>query len=432
METLFDPPAEQDALRKRITAMFAPVAANRGSVVEDIDLVDVARAVFHAFGSPDAAGGLTRSQLWDACSAVCDETRFNSRFELFRQMEMLEEIFDKAHQRRYVFNPTSAAGIMVLDRVAQHGGVDELMMLLDRTRADIAEGRITQDEAKAHLLTALRMMTIHADHLFRLVGNAILTELMAQHRHHDHQSLMEDVYGLDELVRDTFPDLDEEMFALVTQTQRYNDARDQFMERLLAEGAVSKDFSLLEPGDYVATARTASPSDLAGVFDGIVFDPPSPDLDPSTVVRRVTEYAPPPPPRRRPPRPAAALLDMDPMEEVEERARIKRQQRRLLADQLLQEENEIDLTSRIRSTPWPGGIALVVQALGLDADPDLPVSVQFTDELLVDPDAATTRATPVLLRRTGPTSPPIDATTGATELPPTSTLAKVAHGEVIS
>lgn len=429
METLFDPPAEQDALRKRITALFAPVAANRGSVVVDIDLLDVARAVFHAFGSPEAAGGLTRSQLWNACSAVCDEAQFGSRFDLFRQMEMLEEIFDKAHQRRYVFNPTSAAGIMVLDRIAQRGGVDELMMLLDRTRADIAEGRITQDEARAHLLTALRMMTIHADHLFRLVGNAILAELMAQHRHHDHQSLMDDVYRLDELVRDTFSDLDAEMFALVTQTQRYNDARDQFMERLLAEGAASKDFSLLEPGDYVATARTANPSELARVFDGIVFDPPSPDLDPSTLVRRVTEYAPPPPPRRRPPRPAAPLIEVDPMAEVEERARIKAQQRRLLTDQLLQEENEIDLTSRIRSTPWPGGAALLVQALALDADPDLPVSVHFTDELLVDPDAATTRATPVLLRRTSLTSTAIDASVDAAEPRATSALEDAGHGE---
>lgn len=402
MDTLFDPPAEHDALRKRITALFAPVAANRAAVVDDVDLIDIARAMFHAFGSADAVGGLTRSQLWAACTEVCDEEQFNSRFDLFKHLEMLEEVFDKAHQRRVVFNPTSAAGIMVLDRLAQNGGVDELMMLLDRTRSDIASGRITQEEAQAHLRTALRMMTITADHLFRLVGNAVLAELMAQHRHHDHQTLMHDVHALDDLVRDVFPNLDAEMFALVSATQRYNDARDQFMDRLLKEGAASKDFSLLEPEDYLAAARSAKSTELASVFAGIVFDPPSPLLDPGTIARRLTEYVPPPPPRRRPPRPLAPVAGVDPMAEVEERARLKAQQRQLLMGQLLQDHDEVDLTSRIRSTPWPGGAAVLVQALSLHTDPDLPVTVHFSDELLVDADAQTTRATPVHLRRTAP------------------------------
>ncbi len=65
---------------------------------------------------------------------VCDAAQFDVRFELFCRLDMLEPVYEKAHQQRYVFNPTSAAGIMVFDRLAANGGVDELVTLLDRTR----------------------------------------------------------------------------------------------------------------------------------------------------------------------------------------------------------------------------------------------------------------------------------------------------------
>src|SRR5450755_2546135 len=115
VESLFDlaDEPERDAFLRRVESLIAPVAANAGAVVDDPGLLAVARVVYEAFGDLDASGGLTRAQLAAACAPVCDEVAFQSRFDLFCRMGMLLPHFDKAHQHRYVFNPTSAAGLLV-------------------------------------------------------------------------------------------------------------------------------------------------------------------------------------------------------------------------------------------------------------------------------------------------------------------------------
>lgn len=118
MESLFDLDIEpeREALLSRIGALIAPVAANAGAVVDDPALIPVARSVYEAFGAADAADGLTRGQIADACRTVCSVEEFDSRFHLFVSLGMLQPVFDKSHQQRYVFNPASAAGLMVFER----------------------------------------------------------------------------------------------------------------------------------------------------------------------------------------------------------------------------------------------------------------------------------------------------------------------------
>ncbi|HVD89466.1 MAG TPA: hypothetical protein VNB91_11280, partial [Jatrophihabitantaceae bacterium] len=305
MESLFDSDAnpERDAFLQRVEALVAPVAANAGAVVDEPGLLDVANAVYEAFGDLDASGGLTRAQLARACRAVTDEAAFQSRFDLFCRLGMLLPHFDKSHQQRYVFNPTSAAGILVFERLAERGGVDELVTLLDRTRADLASGAATRNQVRASLRQAQRMMTISADHLLRLVSSSPLSELMTQRGHHRHASLMDDVFELNEQVRDMFPELDPDAYRLVVETQRYVGAREQFVSRLLDEGAAARDFSLLDPEEYLEAARTVPPDELAEVFATTVFDPPSPWLDPAGVADGVQQFRPRVAVRRRPPRP---------------------------------------------------------------------------------------------------------------------------------
>lgn len=401
MESLFDieEASERDAFLRRVGALVAPIAANAGVVVEDLTSVEVARAVFRAFGSPDAAGGLTRAQIGAACVDVCNETQFSSRFELFCRLDMLEPIYEKAHQQKYVFNPTSAAGLMVLDRLAVNGGVDELVMLLDRTRRDMAQGRANREQVCAQICQALMMMTISADHLLRLVSSSPLSELIAQRRHHNHGSLMDNVIALTDEVKDRFPDLDQDAYQLVVQTQRYIGARDEFVGRLLAEGAASKDFSMLDPEEYLEAAYTASMSDLAAVFGPVVFDPPSPWLDPATVAQRVTGFVPRPRLRRRPPPPPASDGGPDPMEEVEGRT-ADAQRRRVRAVNLhMQGEAEVDLTSRMRAAGWPGAARILVEVLAINSDPTLQVEMVLGRGLMVDPDGPVTHVSPVGLHR---------------------------------
>lgn len=399
--TLFDveDDPERAAFLRRVEALVAPVAANSGAVVDDTDLLEVARAVYEAFGDRDASGGLTRAQLAAACSGVCDEVAFQSRFDLFCRLGMLQPHFDKSHQQRHLFNPTSAAGLLVFERLGEHGGVDELVTLLDRTRADLAAGVATREQVEASLRQARRMMTISADHLLRMVTSSPLSELVAQRKHHRHASLMDDVFELNQQVRDAFPELDPDAYRLVVETQRYVGAREQFVGRLLDEGAAARDFSLLDPEEYLEAARTASLDELAEVFDTTVFDPPSPWLDPAVIADGVREFRPRTGARRRPPRPADPPPGPDPMLRVEQRADAARRRRERAAELHLQGDDEVDMTSRLRAAGWPNAALTLVELLAIDADPSLPFRVSLSDELLVEPDAPVTHLTPVSMHR---------------------------------
>ncbi len=63
----------------------------------------------------------------------------------------------------------------------------------------------------------------------------------------------------------------------------------------------------------------------------------------------------------------------------------------------------MDLSSRMRAAGWPGAANILVGAMAIDADPDLPVRMRMNSELLVDPDAGVTHLSPVLLQRVAPT-----------------------------
>ena len=77
-ERLFDERVEPDPRRdlmQRVAAFVAPVAADAGSVTDDPVSLDVADAMYQAFGDLDADGGLTRGELLTACADLCDEAR---------------------------------------------------------------------------------------------------------------------------------------------------------------------------------------------------------------------------------------------------------------------------------------------------------------------------------------------------------------------
>ena len=401
MDSLFDPVAEPErtAFLRRLRALVAPVAGDAGAVVNDPALLDVAQAVYAAFGEAGASGGLTKTQIAAACPGVRDKPGFDTRLDLFVRLGMLQPHFDKTSQQRLVFNPTSAAGLLVFERLGERGGVDELMSLLDRTRADVRSGAATREQVAASLRSARHLLSVFADHLLRLVSSAPLSELIAERRHHAHADLVDEVRALTGLVSDAFPDLDPQAYRVVVQAQRYVGARESFVTRLLDEGAASRDFSLLDPEDYLTAARTGTQADLAQVFARAVFDPPSPWADPTTVAEAVTEVRPRPQVRERPPRPSDETPVGDPLEAVLERAEKARRKRARRVDILLGSDSEAELVAAMRKAGWPGAASLLVEALGAAADTSLPVSVSMTDELLVEPDGPVTYLTPVVLRR---------------------------------
>lgn len=72
----------------------------------------------------------------------------------------------------------------------------------------------------------------------------------------------------------------------------------------------------------------------------------------------------------------------------------------------LQGASEVDLTSRIRGAGWRGAAEIVVSALIAGADPDIPVSVDLSEALIVDSTGPVSHVTPITLRRVGPAAGP--------------------------
>jgi hypothetical protein len=391
--------SEQGALLRRLAAFFAPVAADAGAVTDDLVSLDIADGIYQAFGDLDAEGGLTRSELAAACADLCDQATFDSRFELFCRLGMLLPVRDKAHQMRYVFNPTSAAALLVFERLVEAGGVQEILTLLDRTRDGLRSGVISQVQVAANLTRARRALAVYADHLARMVRTSPLEELIIERRHHrDARVLLADARDVVEQVARRFSELAAAGQRLVSEALRYSEAVQSFIDRLLGEASARRDFSMLDAEQYLTAALTGSRDELAEVFTRTVFDPPTLWISPDALLEAVDRFRP-RTPRRRPPPPADPPPGPDPIQQAEQRARQARQRRLRTAEDLLQGGEEVDLTSRIRASGWPGAAVLVAWMLSAAADPELPYQLTLSDAVLVEAEASVTHVTPASLRR---------------------------------
>jgi hypothetical protein len=114
---------------------------------------------------------------------------------------------------------------MVLQRLAERGGVDELVSLLDRTRRALQNRTATEAEVGKALRDARQQLTVAADYLLMHVQNSPLDALLAERRQHQHRDLFEYVSELNALVTDVFPHYDELAHQVVIAAQRYIDAR---------------------------------------------------------------------------------------------------------------------------------------------------------------------------------------------------------------
>jgi hypothetical protein len=356
------------AFVERLSAFVAPVAADVGAISKDPATLLVAEAVYAAFGDSGSPEGLTRAELAAACADVVPPRIFESRLGLFVDMGLLQRSRDKQYEHRYVFNPTSGAALLVFDRLSEVGGVQEIVMLLDRIRDALQQGFADQAAVERMLTKARRELSINADHLLHLVRSRAFEQLIAERRHHqagDH--LLEDARGVVQLAAERFPQLARAGALLIADALRYSAAVNEFVARLFDRAQATRDFSMLLPEQY-RTAALRSPLDkLAEVFGHVVFDPPSLLLPPEQLLATVREYQP-TPVHRRPPRPADLAPGPDPVELARERAAAIRTRRWSAMQLLLQGAAESELTGPLRAS-WPGTVRVVVDALIAAADP---------------------------------------------------------------
>lgn len=392
-------PDQPDRYRETLNAFVAPVAHEADAVAKDPLVLLVAEAVYEAFGDHGISGGLTRVELASACSKTVSVEAFESRFDLFVSMGLLRRNVDKPHQQRYVINPVSVAALLVYGRLREAGGVEEIMMLLDRTRQELASGEITRDALIGRLDRARRGLSIFANHLLHLVHDRPWEELVAERsQHRSADALLGEAKELVVAFSSRFPDLSGMGARLVDEALRYSDAVNKFCDRLIEQASAKRDFSMLMPEQYLSAALDCDKCELAVPLTRTVFDPPSAVVTPEQLIAALEEYRP-PPARRRPPRPPALSSERDPIEEVRWRARAERAAIEAQSEQHLQGADEVDLTSRIRGAGWRGAARIVTDALTAHADPDIPFRTDLSEALIIDATGPVSHVTPMTLRR---------------------------------
>ena len=392
-------PEAPDRYRETLTAFVAPVANEADAVAKDPVVLQVAEAIYEAFGDIGVDGGLTRSQLAAACRESVPAETFESRFDLFVSMGLLRRNVEKSHQMRYVLNPVSVAALLVYARLREVGGVEEIMALLDRTKQELMSGEITEETLIERLTRARRGLSIYAGHLQHLVRARSWDELVAERtQHRSADALLTEAKELVVAVSSRFPDLVGLGARVVNEALRYSAAVNDFCDRLLEQASARRDFSMLMPEQYLSAALNCGVDELAVPFARTVFDPPGMVLTAEQLMATVEEYRP-RPVRRRPPRPPDLPAGSDPVEEVRRRAKAERERIAALAELHLQGGNEAELTSRIRGAGWRGAARIVTDALAAHANPDVPVEAELSEALIVDAVGPVSHVTPMTLRR---------------------------------
>ncbi|MGH2613746.1 MAG: hypothetical protein ACRDJC_00765 [Thermomicrobiales bacterium] len=400
--TLFGAGSERDSFNtfhSRLKAFASPIAVDVGAIVEDSDWsLLVAEAVYDAFGDLDQGRGLTRVQLVEQCLRVHPDPVFvEERIGVFIRMGMLQ--LSKRSQQRYQFNPDSVAGLMVYDRLGEEGGVQELLSLLDRTRASIENGTATQSTVATSLDRARRAFAIHTGFLNRLVEDRPLGELIETRRHHRAANqLLHDAKDLIEQVSLRHPNLAGAGDRLILEATRYTDAVQRMIDRLLQENTRNRDFSMLDPEQYRTAAQTSDRDALAVPFERVLFAPAASRLDAATILETMDAIRP-RTVRVRPVREATLDVETDPLETARTRRERAKQSRIRRTENAIDAAAADDLTSVLRAAGWPGAGQLIADLIAMDADPEQPYALTMSESILVDPTGPVSYVTPVQLHR---------------------------------
>ncbi|MFI1524850.1 hypothetical protein [Kitasatospora cineracea] len=387
-------------------AFVAPLASNREAVVRDPELVRLSGDIVAVFAEHAAMIGLTRAQLRELLgpsgrgwpTAVID-----TRLGLLIDMSFLEPYVLKAHQDRYVMRPAGLAGAIAAERLALHGGVDELIGLMDRTRELLQREAPDPDEVLKALQTCRSGLLVFAFDLQRQVATATPAELFLTQRRHDHTDFDSQVVQLNELVTRAFSGhmvLEDAAAALLEASQTYSRELLAAVGKVLDQGGGSLNLDVLTTNEYLQLARTAGPDRLGHFGEFLIADAPSPWWDGQAVVDTAASYAPARPEKGRPvpPQPGTGA-PTDPFAALEDADAIEIRRRGVLMEDLLDDCTSADVTDVLEDRGWPAAARLLVDLLDCDADPNLPYRVDIAVPVRVDPVAAVTYLHRVTVRQ---------------------------------
>lgn len=406
--SLMDVQHEQLAVTERLAtwrAFAAPLATNSGAVVEDPELVQLAVNILAVYADHQSRSGLTFAQLREGLRRLGIRRPsgvIEARLEHLHRMGFLEPYLPKLHQGRYIVRPAGLAGALAAARVTERGGVDELILLLDRTRSALQTRHPDPGRVLAHLNSCRHALMVFALDLHRRVAAGTAAELIEAGRQHDHSSFTRQVVELNEMVTDKFRghyELEEAGTALIEAEQFYRSQVRAAIGKVLAQGGAGLNFDVLTPAEYEAAALTAGVDQLAEVGASLIADAPGAYVDPDALIEAIESYQPRSRTRVRPPESGATLDDPDPLATAEAANEAARRHRRLGLEALLVGGQEVDLTPHMQRS-WDATVHIVVDALALDADPREPFVLDLSEWLMIDPTTPVTYLHPARLIRT--------------------------------
>lgn len=279
-------------------AFFAPVAADAGAVVTDTELVMLAVDVIAVYADRRSGTGLTFAQLQSGLQqlGVQQSTSvIQTRLEHLHRMGFLESYLPKLHQGHYVVRPAGLAGALAAARIVERGGIDELILLLDRTRSALNQHDPDPSEVLAHLHSSRNALMLFAFDLQRRIAAGTTSELIEASRQHDHSTFTHQVAELNQLVTVRFSgrfDLEDAGAALIEAEQFYRAQVRMAIGKVLAQGGAGLNFDVLSPSEYETAALTADRNRLGEVGAGLISDAPAAYVDVDLLADTVERYQP--------------------------------------------------------------------------------------------------------------------------------------------
>ncbi|MFF0374003.1 hypothetical protein [Actinoplanes missouriensis] len=390
-------------LLDNIRSFIAPIARDASAVTDDPRVVQIARDLSEVFADHAGLTGMTKAEVEAVMvrRGHTDHALFDSRFDLFVRMGLIRPYLEKKNQSRYVLDPSGLAGLLVFERLGTRGGIEEMLLLLDRTRWLIETGEANRATIIRHLRRCRQLLNVYAANLSRLVETASIGELIDEHASHDPSRVERDVHVLNNLVTQRFSgdfELGELAFQLVKAELGYRQQVLGAVDRVLDQGGASLDFSVLTPEQYLSAAINASSEELAAVAAHVVVDPPTVWLDPGSIVDALDELR---PGRRAPVRPPGPSPsgDTDPIATLLEQHERAVRHRRLVLESHLDGGDSVDMTASLRELGWPAAAVELMELLTASVDLAQPFALTLGREVLVDPDAPVTYLHPVILSR---------------------------------
>ncbi|MBO2465102.1 hypothetical protein J4709_46815 [Actinomadura sp. LCR2-06] len=374
--------------------MFAALARDSGAVVDDPELVDVAETLLAAFADA-GEDGLSREQMRYVCRRYPSEV-FDNRLRVLKGLGAVREVFPKPNQLRYRASFTSVVGLMFVRRMMLDGGQSEMHRLLALEQLNVADPRMTPEQARDGAEGLARAFRLWSVELVTLT-NGTIEELREQ---------APKLWGTEEIllraerlhgaILRRWPQLDRTCTDLRAAIYAYGDASRRAAARLTDSAGTTRNLTLLPPETWRTFARTAGREDLAAVLDGFVFDAAAPWHEPSAVVTAVEDGPRATPPRPAPPRPS--VPDTGLSSETGSDATVM-ERLRVMAEEVLRGRDRVAVQD-VLAEDWVTARRTLADLSSAHLHPELPYRLVWSDGMDVRADGAPTWVTPGWFERT--------------------------------